>query len=141
MKLESTLPQGSFWLHLVVFVDLIALVFALVFMSVGIAPKYGFLVKMPPSEFLINPQGNYLVVTVSAGIEPVIFFKNHRLEGGIQELKQKLKMAVDEAGPEAARNMTVILNMDQAVSRATEQQLIEIILKQGLVCAVANSPQ
>ena len=140
MKLESTLPKGAFFVHLAVILDVVVLLFVVTLITTGIVPKYGFNVKTPPSEFLINIQGEYYVVSVTAGESPVVFFDNRRLENGVAGLEKELDDIVAKEGSEGAGRITIILNMDQAVSRAMEQNLIEMVLEHGLTCAVAGSP-
>jgi hypothetical protein len=44
-------------------------------------------------------------------------------------------------GQSQAGLVTIVLFMDQAVSRSVEQQLFNTVLSRGLMCAVAAEPE
>lgn len=141
MKPESTLPKSGFFIHLAVLADVLALVFVLTLMGSGIYSKYGVGVQMPPSQYLMNVRGEHYLVSVTAGESPVYYLNNKRLEDGLTSLEKELDKIVDRVGQSQAGLVTIVLFMDQAVSRSVEQQLFNTVLSRGLMCAVAAEPE
>jgi hypothetical protein len=71
----------------------------------------------------------------------VYYLNNKRLEDGLPSLEKELDKIVDRVGQSQAGLVTIVLFMDQAVSRSVEQQLFNTVLSRGLMCAVAAEPE
>lgn len=143
MKVKSTLPNGDFYIHLAVMLDVVVLVCVLIFLYSDIVPRFGFSVKTPSSEFLMDslPAERYLVA-VTAGTDPVVFLDSKRLDGGIAQLKDELDGIVEKYRAEGTdlSRVGVILVLDRAVSRATEQKLVDMVLSRNMICSIASDP-
>lgn len=142
MTVKSTLPNGDFYVHLAVMLDLVVLFCVLMLISSNIVPQFGFSVKMSESDFLMdNTPGQKHIVAVTSGENPVVFLGNNRLEGGLQGLARELDRIVNEAGDEDLGRIGIIFVLDEAVSRSTEQALIDMVLSRNMICSIASEPR
>ncbi|MEG0024371.1 MAG: hypothetical protein RR250_00600 [Akkermansia sp.] len=140
MKVESTLPQNVFFIHLAVLLDVVILVFVLTMLTSRIGSDYGFNVKLPSSQFLINATDDRYVLSVTAGENPIFFINNKRMDGGLPQLKAELSRIAGTYGEDGAGRVTVVLYFDQAVNRGLEQSVVDMVLDKGMNCAVAAEP-
>lgn len=140
MKLQSTLPQHVFFIHLAVVLDVLVLVFVMTLASSYVESNYGYSIKVPSSRFMMNVTGTRYVLSVTAGENPVFFFNNKRLDGGFPMLRNELDRIASKYGEGGGSRTTIILYFDKAVSRDMEQRLIDLILEKGMNCAVAARP-
>lgn len=141
MHVRTTLPKGDFFIHITVFFNLVLLVAVVTFLCADIVPTFGFSVRMPSSEFLMEstPGRDVSIVTVTAGEEPVVFLNRKRLSKGLVSLEEELDHII--AGDNNRENReSVALIFDKAVSRAMIQKVIDMVQARNLRCFMAADP-
>ena len=116
IKTRSTLPAGAFFIQVVVLLDLVVLV-----------------------HFLMNIVGDVEFISVTAGDQPAFYIGNRLIEGGLPGVSSELDRISREHGENGSR-MGIALRLDDSVSRALEQQLVDMVLAKGMTCYIAAEP-
>lgn len=140
IKTRSTLPDGAFFLHIVVLLDLIVLICVLTMMTSRVGMSYGYEVKAPSSRFLMNALGDVEFISVTAGDQPAFYIGNRMIEGGIAGVSLELDHILRKAQAKDNSRMSIALRLDACVSRALEQELVDLVLSKGLNCYIATEP-
>lgn len=136
IKTRSTLPAGAFFIQVVVLLDLVVLVCVLTIMTSRVGMAYGYEVKAPSSHFLMNIVGDVEFISVTAGDQPAFYIGNRLIEGGLPGVSSEL----DRISREHGSRMGIALRLDDSVSRALEQQLVDMVLAKGMTCYIAAEP-
>ena len=136
IKTRSTLPAGAFFIQVVVLLDLVILVCVLTIMTSRVGMAYGYEVKAPSSQFLMNIVGDVEFISVTAGDQPSFYIGNRPIEGGLSGVSSELDRISREHGENGSR-MGIVLCLDDSVSRALEQQLVDMVLARGMTCYIA----
>jgi len=139
IKTRSTLPAGAFFIQVVVLLDLVVLVCVLTIMTSRVGMTYGYEVKAPSSRFLMNIAGDVEFVSVTAGDQPAFYIGNRLIEGGVPGVSAELDRIFRKHGESGGRT-GVALRLDSSVSRALEQQLVDMVLSKGMTCYIAAEP-
>lgn len=139
IKTRSTLPAGAFFIQVVVLLDLVVLVCVLTIMTSRVGMTYGYEVKAPSSRFLMNMAGDVEFVSVTAGDQPAFYIGNRLIEGGVPGVSAELDRISRKQGESGGRT-GVALRLDSSVSRALEQQLVDMVLSKGMTCYIAAEP-
>lgn len=140
IRTRSTLPTGAFFLQVVVLLDLVVLVCVLTIMTSRVGMAYGYEVKAPSSRFLMNIVGDVEFISVTAGDQPAFFIGNRLIEGGLSGVSAELDRISREHEGNGGGRMSIALRLDSAVSRALEQQLVDMVLAKGMTCYIAAEP-
>lgn len=140
IKTRSTLPTGAFFLQVVVLLDLVILVCVLTVMTSRVGMEYGYEVKAPSSQFLMNIVGDVEFISVTAGDQPSFYVGNRLIEGGLPGVSAELDRQARSHEVEGSGRMSVALRLDSSVSRALEQQLVDMVLSKGMTCYIAAEP-
>ena len=133
IKTRSTLPAGAFFIQVVVLLDLVVLVCVLTIMTSRVGMAYGYEVKAPSSHFLMNIVGDVEFISVTAGDQPAFYIGNRLIEGGLPGVSSELDRISREHEENGSR-------LDDSVSRALEQQLVDMVLAKGMTCYIAAEP-
>ncbi|MCO8187362.1 hypothetical protein NKE62_10560 [Akkermansia sp. Marseille-P9185] len=140
IKTRSTLPTGAFFMQVVVLLDLVVLVCVLTIMTSRVGMAYGYEVKAPSSRFLMNIVGDVEFISVTAGDQPAFYIGNRLIEGGLPGVSAELDRISRENEGDGEGRMGIALRLDSAVSRALEQQLVDMVLAKGMTCYIAAEP-
>ena len=130
---------GAFFIQVVVLLDLVVLVCVLTIMTSRVGMAYGYEVKAPSSHFLMNIVGDVEFISVTAGDQPAFYIGNRLIEGGLPGVSSELDRISREHGENGSR-MGIALRLDDSVSRALEQQLVDMVLAKGMTCYIAAEP-
>ncbi len=95
-------------------------------MTSRVGMAYGYEVKAPSSHFLMNIVGDVEFISVTAGDQPAFYIGNRLIEGGLPGVSSELDR--------------ISLRLDDSVSRALEQQLVDMVLAKGMTCYIAAEP-
>ncbi len=140
MKLESTLPDRPYFVHIAAVLDLVIVVLVITMASTKIGVSRGIEIQLPKSQYILSQTPNMATITVSGGSAPVFFLNNERITS-LPHLESALdKMKTDVELVHKKSQIFVVLRMDGSVSRSLEQQLIELVLSRGMTCALAADP-
>ena len=140
IKTRSTLPTGAFFMQVVVLLDLVVLVCVLTIMTSRVGMAYGYEVKAPSSRFLMNIVGDVEFISVTAGDQPPFYIGNRLIEGGLPGVSAELDRISRENEGDGGGRVGIALRLDSAVSRALEQQLVDMVLAKGMTCYIAAEP-
>ena len=140
IKTRSTLPTGAFFMQVVVLLDLVVLVCVLTIMTSRVGMAYGYEVKAPSSRFLMNIVGDAEFISVTAGDQPAFYIGNRLIEGGLPGVSAELDRISRENEGDGGGRVGIALRLDSAVSRALEQQLVDMVLAKGMTCYIAAEP-
>ena len=140
IKTRSTLPTGAFFMQVVVLLDLVVLVCVLTIMTSRVGMAYGYEVKAPSSRFLMNIVGDVEFISVTAGDQPAFYIGNRLIEGGLPGVSSELDRISRENEGDGGGRVGIALRLDSAVSRALEQQLVDMVLAKGMTCYIAAEP-
>ena len=140
IKTRSTLPTGAFFMQVVVLLDLVVLVCVLTIMTSRVGMAYGYEVKAPSSRFLMNIVGDVEFISVTAGDQPAFYIGNRLIEGGLPGVFAELDRISRENEGDGGGRVGIALRLDSAVSRALEQQLVDMVLAKGMTCYIAAEP-
>ncbi len=140
IKPLSTLPTGAFFMQVVVLLDLVVLVCVLTIMTSRVGMAYGYEVKAPSSRFLMNIVGDVEFISVTAGDQPAFYIGNRLIEGGLPGVSAELDRISRENEGDGGGRVGIALRLDSAVSRALEQQLVDMVLAKGMTCYIAAEP-
>lgn len=140
IKTRSTLPTGAFFMQVVVLLDLVVLVCVLTIMTSRVGMAYGYEVKAPSSRFLMNIVGDVEFISVTAGDQPAFYIGNRLIEGGLPGVSTELDRISRENEGDGGGRVGIALRLDSAVSRALEQQLVDMVLAKGMTCYIAAEP-
>ena len=140
IKTRSTLPTGAFFMQVVVLLDLVVLVCVLTIMTSRVGMAYGYEVKAPSSRFLMNIVGDVEFISVTAGDQPAFYIGNRLIEGGLPGVSAELDRISREIEGDGGGRVGIALRLDSAVSRALEQQLVDMVLAKGMTCYIAAEP-
>ena len=139
IKTRSTLPAGAFFIQVVVLLDLVVLVCVLTIMTSRVGMAYGYEVKAPSSHCLVSIVGDGEFISGTAGEQPAFYVGNRLIEGGLPGVSSELDRISREHGENGSR-MGIALRLDDSVSRALEQQLVDMVLAKGMTCYIAAEP-
>ena len=140
IQTRSTLPTGAFFMQVVVLLDLVVLVCVLTIMTSRVGMAYGYEVKAPSSRFLMNIVGDVEFISVTAGDQPAFYIGNRLIEGGLPGVSTELDRISRENEGDGGGRVGIALRLDSAVSRALEQQLVDMVLAKGMTCYIAAEP-
>lgn len=140
IKTRSTLPTGACFMQVVVLLDLVVLVCVLTIMTSRVGMAYGYEVKAPSSRFLMNIVGDVEFISVTAGDQPAFYIGNRLIEGGLPGVSAELDRISRENEGDGGGRVGIALRLDSAVSRALEQQLVDMVLAKGMTCYIAAEP-
>ena len=140
IKTRSTLPTGAFFMQVVVLLDLVVLVCVLTIMTSRVGMAYGYEVKAPSSRFLMNIVGDVEFISVTAGDQPAFYIGNRLIEGVLPGVSAELDRISRENEGDGGGRVGIALRLDSAVSRALEQQLVDMVLAKGMTCYIAAEP-
>lgn len=127
-------------MQVVVLLDLVVLVCVLTVMTSRVGMAYGYEVKAPSSRFLMNIVGDVEFISVTAGDQPAFYIGNRLIEGGLPGVSAELDRISREHEGNGGARMSIALRLDSAVSRALEQQLVDMVLAKGMTCYIAAEP-
>lgn len=130
MKLTSNLKLRPDFLYLAPLLNVVMLLMIFFLVNSSLVVQGGTRVELPVSASTLRPLEHAHVLTVTAGVEPEMYFNKEKIF--LADLATKL-----QAGKETSRH--VIINADALVSHGRVTQLQDIIWAAGCQPAVAAS--
>jgi biopolymer transport protein ExbD len=131
MKLESHLPKQSPWLYTAPLLNTILLLLVYFLFSSGFVVQSGITVTPPQSNSRLTGFDRAHIVTVSGGVENLIYFDGLRVTTA--ELRDKLK-----ANREGERR--VIVHADKLAPHGRVTEIGNLALEQGYEVAYSTVP-
>lgn len=132
MKLVRTRDFHFGWLGVIAIVDVIFLLIFFLLLSSHFILQPGIAVHLPISRFTLGPQSNPQIISITAGPEPAIYFRDQRVT--LEELGQLLGAVKNESRP-------VIIKADRLTPYATVLEVTNVALERGVVSvSLATTP-
>jgi biopolymer transport protein ExbD len=123
MKLERTINYNFSWLVLVALVNVAFLLVFFLLLSSNFILQQGISVSMPFSLFTLGPQTNQLIISITGGAVPAIYFRDQRVT------MEQLGPLLDAAKREG---QSIIIKADRFTSYETVAEVTNAALERGI---------
>jgi biopolymer transport protein ExbD len=132
MKLHRTMNFNFGWVVLVALVDVAFLLVFFLLLSSNFILQQGISISMPFSRFTLGPQNSQLIISISGGAVPAIYFQDQRVTMvQLGELLDKAKR----------KDQSIIIKADRSTSYETVAEVANAALEHGITSvALAASP-
>ena len=131
MKLTRSVHLNPFLIFVVPLVDLIFLVLLLFLVSSTFLLHPGISVNLPFSKFTLGPQRNPLIVSITAGPYPMIYYRDQQIQLG--ELARRLEQ---DRGAERS----IVIQADRLAPQGSVVEVMNLCLENGYSVVLATSP-
>lgn len=131
MKLTRTVHLNPFLIFVVPLVDLIFLVLLLFLVSSTFLLHPGISVNLPFSKFTLGPQKNPLIVSITAGPYPMIYYRDQQIQ--LSELARRLEQ---DRGAERS----IVIQADRLAPQGSVVEVMNLCLENGYSVVLATSP-
>ena len=131
MKLTRSVHLNPFLIFVVPLVDLIFLVLLLFLVSSTFLLHPGISVNLPFSKFTLGPQKNPLIVSITAGPYPMIYYRDQQIQLG--ELARRLEQ---DRGAERS----IVVQADRLAPQGSAVEVMNLCLENGYSVVLATSP-
>ena len=132
MKLHRTMNFNFGWVVLVALVDVAFLLVFFLLLSSNFILQQGIRISMPFSRFTLGPQNSQLIISISGGAVPAIYFQDQRVTMvQLGELLDKAKR----------KDQSIVIKADRSTSYETVAEVANAALEHGITSvALAASP-
>jgi biopolymer transport protein ExbD len=113
-------------------VDLFFLLLLLFLVSSTFLLHPGISVNLPFSKFTLGPQKNPVIVSITAGPYPLIYYRDQQIS--LEELAHQLE--VDHVG-----DRSFIIQADRSTPQGSVIEVMNLCLEKGYSVVLATSPQ
>ncbi len=132
MKLERTSNYSFGWLYLAPLLNVVFLVMFFFLLGSTFVLQPGIAISPPASRFMLGPQVNHAVISITGGAAPAIFFRDQRIT--LEQLGPLLETAKREARP-------IIIKADRQTPYDLVMAVTNAALEHGITSvALATTP-
>jgi biopolymer transport protein ExbD len=131
MKLARSVHLNPFLIFIIPLVDLVLLLLLLFLVSSTFLLHPGISVNLPFSKFTLGPQKNPLIVSITAGPYPMIYYRDQQIQLG--ELAQRLEQ--DHGG-----DRSIVIQADRLAPQGSVVEVMNLCLEKGFSVVLATSP-
>jgi biopolymer transport protein ExbD len=132
MKLNRSIHLNHFLVFIIPLVDLFFLLLLLFLISSTFLVHPGISVNLPFSKFTLGPQNNPVIVSITAGPFPLIYYRDQQTR--LEELARRL--AEDHAA-----DRSIIIQADRLTPQGAVIEVMNLCLEKGYSVVLATSPQ
>jgi biopolymer transport protein ExbD len=132
MKLTRSIHLNPFLIFIIPLVDLFFLLLLLFLISSTFLLHPGINVNLPFSKFTLGPQNNPVIVSITAGPFPLIYYRDQQIR--LEELAGRL--AEDHAA-----DRSIIIQADRLTPQGSVIEIMNLCLEKGYSVVLATSPQ
>lgn len=132
MKLTRSVHLNPFLIFIIPLVDLCFLLLLLFLVSSTFLLHPGISVNLPFSNFTLGPQKNPVIVSVTAGPYPLIYYRDQQVE--LQDLALRLE---EDHSPERS----IIIQADRSTPEGSVIEVMNLCLEKGYSVVLATSPK
>jgi biopolymer transport protein ExbD len=132
MKLTRSIQLNPFLIFIIPLVDLFFLLLLLFLVSSTFLLHPGISVNLPFSKFTLGPQNNPVIVSITAGPFPLIYYRDQQISP--EELARRL--AEDHAA-----DRSIIIQADRLTPQGSVIEVMNLCLEKGYSVVLATSPQ
>jgi biopolymer transport protein ExbD len=131
MKLTRSVHLNPFLIFIIPLVDLFFLLLLLFLVSSTFLLHPGVSVNLPFSKFTLGPQKNPLIVSITAGPFPSIYYRDQQIQLG--ELARRLEQ---DRGAERS----IVIQADGLAPQGSVVEVMNLCLENGYSVVLATSP-
>jgi biopolymer transport protein ExbD len=131
MKLTRSVHLNPFFIFIIPLVDLFFLLLLLFLVSSTFLLHPGVSVNLPFSKFTLGPQKNPLIVSITAGPFPSIYYRDQQIQLG--ELARRLEQ---DRGAERS----IVIQADGLAPQGSVVEVMNLCLENGYSVVLATSP-
>jgi biopolymer transport protein ExbD len=132
MKLTRSVHLNPFLLFLIPLLDLCFLLLLLFLVSSTFLLHPGISVNLPFSEFTLGPQKNPIIVSITAGPYPLVYYRDQQIR--LQDLAHRLE---EDRSPDRS----VIIQSDRLTPQGSVVEVMNLCLENGYSVVLATSPK
>ena len=132
MKLTRSIHLNPFLIFIIPLVDLFLLLLLVFLVSSTFLVHPGISVNLPFSKFTLGPQKNPVIVSITAGPYPLIYYRDQQIR--LEELAHQLE--VDHAA-----DRSIIIQADRSTPQGSVIEVMNLCLEKGYSVVLATSPQ
>lgn len=132
MKLTRSIHLNPFLIFIIPLVDLFFLLLLLFLISSTFLLHPGINVNLPFSKFTLGPQNSPVIVSITAGPFPLIYYRDQQIR--LEELARRL--AEDHAA-----DRSIIIQADRLTPQGSVIEIMNLCLEKGYSVVLATSPQ
>ncbi len=133
MKLTRTKEYHFGWLGVVSIIDVAFLLIFFLLLSSNFILQPGISVSLPVSRFMLGPQVNPQIISITGGVAPAIYFRDEKV--GLAQLDPLLEAAKNEGRP-------VIIKADRFTPYELVIAVTNAALAHGITSvSLASAPQ
>ena len=131
MKLTRSVHLNPFLIFIIPLVDLFFLLVLLFLVSSTFLLHPGVSVNLPFSKFTLGPQKNPLIVSITAGPYPLIYYRDQQIQLG--DLARRLEQ---DRGAERS----IVIQADRLAPQGSVVEVMNLCLENGYSVVLATSP-
>jgi biopolymer transport protein ExbD len=132
MKLTRSVHLNPFLIFLIPLVDICFLLLLLFLVSSTFLLHPGIGVNLPFSRFTLGPQRDPIIVSITAGPYPMIYYRDQQIN--LEALGQRLK-------EERSTDRSIIIQADRQTPQGSVVEVMNLCLESGYSVVLATSPK
>ena len=132
MKLTRSTHLNPFLVFIISVMDLFFLLLLLFLVSSTFLLHPGISINLPFSKFTLGPQKNPIIVSITAGPYPLIYYRDQQIK--LEELARRLE------GDHVA-DRSIIIQADRQTPQGSVIEVMNLCLERGYSVVLATSPQ
>jgi biopolymer transport protein ExbD len=131
MKLTRSVHLNPFLIFTIPLVDIVFLLLLLFLVSSTFLLHPGISVNLPFSKFTLGPQKNPLLVSITAGPYPMIYYRDQQIQ--LSEMARHLE---EDRGAERS----IVIQADRLAPQGSVVEVMNLCLERGYSVVLATSP-
>jgi biopolymer transport protein ExbD len=132
MKLTRSVRLNPFLIFLIPLVDICFLLLLLFLVSSTFLLHPGISVNLPFSRFTLGPQRDPIIVSITAGPYPLIYYRDQQIN--LEDLGRRLK-------EDRSKDRSIIIQADRQTPQGSVVEVMNLCLESGYSVVLATSPK
>ncbi len=132
MKLTRSVHLNPFLIFLIPLVDICFLLLLLFLVSSTFLLHPGISVNLPFSRFSLGPQRDPIIVSITAGPYPLIYYRDQQID--LADLGRRLK-------EDRSKDRSIIIQADRQTPQGSVVEVMNLCLESGYSVVLATSPK
>ncbi len=132
MKLTRSVHLNPFLIFLIPLVDLCFLLLLLFLVSSTFLLHPGISVNLPFSKFTLGPQKNPVIVSITPGPYPLIYYRDQQIK--LDDLARRLQ---EDRSPDRS----IVVQADRLTPQGSVVEVMNLCLENGYSVVLATSPK
>jgi biopolymer transport protein ExbD len=132
MKLTRSVHLNPFLIFLIPLLDICFLLLLLFLVSSTFLLHPGISVNLPFSRFTLGPQRDPIIVSITAGPYPLIYYRDQQIN--LEDLGQRLK-------EDRSKDRSIIIQADRQTPQGSVMEVMNLCLESGYSVVLATSPK